>query len=164
MQTKDVGRLIVIYADAHAIDPLVVAGVVLQESGGIPDAARVEEDWFERRLKFLPRAGLAGYVPSPPNGPSLFDEKLWRATSWGLMQIMGDRARILGDKRQYLPGLIHAEESLEWGCLYLAQLLKKTQGGLNAALLRWNGGGDLHYPTRVIDHIDSGRAAKLLEA
>lgn len=135
-------------AERHLIDPLLVQAVVEQESGGNQWAFRYEPAFFRRYIQDLHEGQLSGFVPR--NIPTLVTEKQARATSWGLMQIMGETARSIGFSGRYLTELLDAATNVEWGCLYLAQLLLRSDGNLRRALLKWNGGGDPHYPDKVL--------------
>lgn len=166
--TFDLRFLIAEYSAMYSIDPDLAGALVYEESRGCYWAARCEEKWFAARLLLLPASKLAGYVPRSGT-PSLYDEKLWRAHSWGLTQVMGDRARILGFSGDFLPELISSPEpSLNYGLRYLHQCMnavrelpEKNQVG--AALLKYNGGGDQNYPTRVLGHLRTGLYLRMFE-
>lgn len=132
----------------HGVDPFIAAAVVGTESVGDPWAYRFEEEWFERHMRTATREQLAGYVPPRGQLPTLFDEKIFRATSFGLMQVMGDRARCEGFTGRWLTQLCDPALNLEIGCAFLARLHAKT-GDYRKALLRYNGGRDPQYPDKV---------------
>jgi soluble lytic murein transglycosylase-like protein len=71
-----------------------------------------------------------------------------RATSWGLMQIMGQVARELGYTGD-LQQLLEPQNSLDYGCKKLRQCFDRTDGSNDAALLRYNGGGNKNYASQV---------------
>jgi hypothetical protein len=173
MTSKELHGLIEIYAERHEIPPDLGAALIMQESQGVFWASRFEEKWFAAKLLLLPRSKLAGYVPTSGT-PSLYDEKIWRAHSWGLCQVMGDRARILGFKGDFLPELIsNPEIGLDLGFKYLRQCFGDKPPALMvagpespfgrvmrtldddftrviSATLRYNGGGDKTYPHKLI--------------
>lgn len=114
-------------AAAHGLDPALVRAVVAAESGGDTFAIRYEPRFFDR------------YVQSDPTVKArtpctLETEKRARATSWGLMQVMGSTARGLGFDRAFLSRLSDPETGLEYGCRYLARL-----AGLHRQRLGWPG-------------------------
>ncbi|WP_428562314.1 MAG: transglycosylase SLT domain-containing protein [Solidesulfovibrio sp. DCME] len=134
----------------------IVRPVVIQESTGNPFATRFEPAFYERYLKGKP-------VTFVPNGCSRETERIGRAMSWGLMQIMGETARFKGF-RGWFGELLLPETGLFWGCRYLAGLRDKyfAQGGWPGVLRAYNGGpgnwdnpGN-HYPDAVLSHIPGG--------
>ena len=135
-------RLIRKKANAHGFDADVVCALIWHESRGNPWAARVEPGFFDRYIKNAPAATLPGYFPNFP--PSEATERWARSTSWGLMQIMGNTARLIGYKKRDLTRLLIPAINLEYGCLYLAQCFSKATGEgkerLCAALAAYNTG------------------------
>lgn len=96
------------------------------------------------------RAELIGHVPA--RLPTLTSEKNARATSWGLMQVMGQTAREHDFEDDYLTELcIHPRKGIEWGCRYFAWCLERKNGNTGEALLKYNGGGNPNYDEEVID-------------
>lgn len=93
-------------ARAHGLPQRLVAGIVITESSGNPNAVRYEPAF---RAKYLP---AKKYPEKEARG---------RATSWGLMQIMGETARTLGFSGPF-ETLLDPVNSLAWGCAYLARL------------------------------------------
>lgn len=145
-------QLIASVADPKGLAGMLIQAIIEQESGGNPWAFRYEPAFFRRYLQDLNEGQLSGFVPR--GIPTLATEKQARATSWGLMQIMGETARSIGFSGRYLTELLDPATNLEWGCLYLAQLLTKTGGNTRQALLRWNGGGDPTYPDKVLKRVE----------
>ncbi len=100
-------------AATHRLPAGLVKAIIQVESGGNTYAMRYEAAFLYR------------YVPSTPQRfgcASLETERQARATSWGLMQIMGQVARELGCKEPFLSTLCDAETGLRYGCLLLARL------------------------------------------
>ena len=168
---QNLGQLIKKHAAAHQVRPEIVAAVILHESDGAQQyAGRIEEtSWLWRVILGRTRKQLAGWTPEPGKNPSLNDEKMWRAQSYGYMQILGETARVLGYKGTYLAGLYDPDTNLHFGCMFLRRCFLATVGDnqdeithYKRALLRYNGGADKLYPAKVLQYVDSGAAARLL--
>lgn len=101
-------------AKAHGLPAALVAAVVAVESGGNAWSFRFEPSFFERALRRNRSVRAVGPC-------SLDTERQARATSWGLMQVMGDTARALGFDGPYLAALACPETGLEFGCRLLAR-------------------------------------------
>jgi soluble lytic murein transglycosylase-like protein len=153
-------ELVRTFSRNHGINPELVAGVIYTESRGNPTAFRYEPRYFDRYIK---AKKLQGYVPYSINEDS---ERNARATSWGLMQIMGETARERGFMRESLVDLADPEINLDFGCAYLRDLIDAHGGDTILALYHYNAGegseypgpkpGD--YPSRVLKAIDEGKA------
>lgn len=94
-------------AAKHFILPAnIVYGIVCAESDGIPTARRFEPAFLRRYIsKDIKKAD-----PEEANG---------RATSWGLMQVMGENLRAMGYELPF-EGLLHdRENALHYGCKFL---------------------------------------------
>jgi soluble lytic murein transglycosylase-like protein len=87
----------------------VVTGIVCQESSGNPSATRYEPGFFKR---YIIKLGLAG------------EEAQGRATSWGLMQLMGQVAREMGFTAPF-ETLLDPDVGLYWGCRHLSKLKER---------------------------------------
>jgi soluble lytic murein transglycosylase-like protein len=122
-------------AKDYGLDPALVCAVVEQES-----------NWNSWAIRFEP-AFEAKYLEHLNVGAT---EKTARSISWGLMQLMGENARELGFTGEFLSLLCDPETGLEWGCRHLSVQMTKTSNDVHEALLRWNGGGNLDYPTQVM--------------
>src|SRR5262249_45063110 len=146
MPDNPIAPLIKKYAEQNNLEKEIVAGLIWQESRGETYAYRYEPDFFRRYLEGRKRTELNGFVPALL--PTLESEKSARATSWGLMQIMGETARELGFNEQYLTRLLCPDVNISLGCDFLWQLLKRFETS-DRALLAWNGGGDPAYPKKV---------------
>lgn len=145
-------------AKTTGMSPNLLAAVIHQESAGNPYAIRYEPAFLKRYLESKTRADIQGYVPTKC---SFHTEIHARSTSWGLMQLMGQVARERGFKGEFLSELVDPAINLKWGSEFLQTLLHKYQT-TEAALLRWNGGGDKGYAKKVLGHIDSGACHYLL--
>ena len=148
--------LIVGKAIAAGLPPEIVRAMVMQESGGNPWAYRYEAGFYRRYLEGKP----LNYVP---NGCSEETERIGRATSFGLLQTMGETARCNGF-RDWLPKLCDPETGLTIGCIYLARLRDRlfAKGGWRAVVRAFNGGpGNAFdtantYPDKILARIPGG--------
>lgn len=123
-------------ARAHQLDPLLVAAVVLQESGANADGFRHERNFWNRYLKRLPE--WAGTNPRRVS------------SSYGLMQVMYPVARERGLAKDVPPErLFEPDVALEFGCRQLRYVMDWVdahfaqipgQDRLRAALASYNGG------------------------
>ena len=115
----------------------------MTESSGSKYAIRYEPAFLRR------------YVERTIEDPTLttcghtITEKISRATSWGLMQVMGLVARENGFKGKFLSQLCNPKIGLDIGCTHFAKLLRRHNGDHVRGLLAYNGGADEGYPTRV---------------
>jgi soluble lytic murein transglycosylase-like protein len=122
-------------ASKYGLDPKLVCAVCEQESGWKPWAIRYEPAFYKRYTEPM----------------SLSDtEEHARAISWGLMQTMGEVARELGFRGQYLSELCEPSTGLDFGCKKLARCLSQSSGDVAGALLRYNGGSRKEYADEVI--------------
>lgn len=135
-------------AEKYSLDFEIVASVIWQESKGRQWAFRFEPAFFEKYISN--QSPLIGHVP---HTISLQSEKIARATSFGLMQIMGQVARERGFEEKELTQLLIPETNLEWGCRFLYWCFKVNLLDKAKALNRWNGGGDKVYSERIFEHI-----------
>lgn len=154
----DLTLLINSVARKHQITPQLVAAIIYEESRGKVYRTRFEMRWFTR-LRGIKRDQLLGFVPGE-SLCSLDTEKVHRATSWGLCQILGETARERGFQGENLTQLIEPEVGVDIAMGYLAHLIK-LKGNEYDAVLAYNGGADDQYPIRVYAHIDEGRIENL---
>jgi len=139
-------------AGRHNLPTDLAAAMVLQESTWNRFVNRFEKDFYKtyiegKDLDFRPRHCLE------------ITEALGRATSWGLLQVMGATARQYGF-RGWFPELCEAESGLEYGCCYLADLRRQFgQEGWPVVVRAYNGGpGGRHeesnpYPGEVLEKL-----------
>lgn len=148
--------LIAAAAEKHGLSPVVVRAMAIHESaGGITYATRFEPGFYRRYLADKPM----NFVP---HGCSVETERIGRATSWGLMQVMGETARCNGF-RGWFAELCEPAMGLEWGCLYLHRLKDRFPNADWPTLMRaYNGGpGNRNntaspYPCLILAHIPGG--------
>jgi hypothetical protein len=134
----------------HGLDPDLVTAQVFIESGGHPWAWNPEPHYRylwdvsrHRPFRALTAAEVASKVP-PSDFPSLRgdrDQEFWaQQSSWGLLQVMGAVAREMGFTGPFLTELCNPSVGVNFGCLYLARLLKWGKGNMVRALAAYNGG------------------------
>jgi soluble lytic murein transglycosylase-like protein len=125
-------------AAKYGLDPELVCAVCEQESDWNPWAMRFEPAFYEHYI--LPIKDAQHLTNTEANA---------RATSWGLMQLLGEVAREYAFSGVFLSELCDPGNGLEMGCKYLSALMGKVGNDVDAALLRWNGGGSTAYPDEV---------------
>lgn len=152
MQGTELAPLICGQAKLNQLDPRLVAAVILQESSGEPDGPPRLEQAFFRRYVWPNRANLIGFVPTTI---PLHLELIARASSWGLMQVMGQVAREIGFKNEALSDLAHPVVNITYGCLHLKRKILRG-GTIEAGLQLWNGGGNKHYAGEVLARVEDG--------
>jgi len=123
-------------ARKHVLDPALVAAVCEQESSWNPWAMRFEPGFLARYIK-----------PTLPDAPTTGE--IARATSWGLMQVLGQTAFELGFNDKYFSSLCDPSVGLLWGCTKLAKCID-SRSDQRLALLMWNGGGRPQYADEVL--------------
>lgn len=134
-------------AQKYGIDGDLVCAIIEQESAWNPWAIRFEPGFYEHYI-----------VPIIQSQHLSKTEANARATSWGLMQTMGEVAREYGFGGTYLSALCDPESGIEIGCKYFSALLGKVGNNVDAALMRWNGGGAPNYPDEVKNRIPTYNA------
>lgn len=121
------------FAAAHKLPVALVKAVVRVESGGNPWASRYEPAFFRNHVE---NAQIKSVSPC-----STDTEKRLRATSFGLMQVMGQTARELGFEGPFLTALCDPATGLEYGCRYLAKQVERYRDrGLDWAVAAYNAG------------------------
>lgn len=130
-------------ADRWNVEPLTLAAIVMQESGGSSFAWRPESKyrWLWDVSKNAPFRKLApdeiekGVAPADfPCIPGTTRESEWQMqrSSLGLCQVMGATARELG-YRGYLTELFDPDINLEYGARFFSKLLSKYAAGAISA-------------------------------
>lgn len=118
----------------------LVCAVCEQESGWNVWAVRYEPGFYARYISSMKGLGAT--------------EMTMRATSFGLMQVMGQTAREFGFDAAYLTELCDPATGLRYGCKKLSREMDKANGSMAAALLGYNGGGDTAYPAQVMARME----------
>lgn len=148
IKPKRMKTLIQSYAAQFDLPEWLVGAIVRVESGNSPWAMRYEPTFYRLYI-----ADLQVYPISPC---SLMTEKMGRATSWGLMQIMGQVARERGFTGAFLSSLCQPEMGLEWGCRQLVHLTAryKVSESWEPVIRAYNGGNpradNLDYVKKVM--------------
>ena len=119
------------------LDPKLIRTIIKIESSGRKLARRFEPAFYDRYLKGKP---LLHFVPTTITQET---ERIDRAFSYGLMQVMGLTARELGFKGETLTELLSIKNNIFYGCKKLAWCFKKEQGNWLRAVARYNGNPDL---------------------
>lgn len=91
----------------------LVAAFVQTESGGNAWASRFEPAFLDKYI---------GSKVATFGAVSLETERMSRATSYGLMQVMGQVARERGFTGSFLTQLCDPETGLSYGCMHLASM------------------------------------------
>jgi len=130
------------------IDPEILKAIVWTESKGNPDAIRYEEGFYVRYVRN--QRPLIGHHSK--GVCSYKTEKHSRSMSWGLCQIMGQTARELGFKGDFCSELNDPKTNLYYGAKCLRSKINQEKGDLYAGILRYNGGGDPNYTSKVLNN------------
>lgn len=125
-------------AQQYGLDGALICAIVEQESDWNPWAIRYESGFYSHYIE--PIIGTNHLTPT---------EAICRATSWGLMQLMGEVAREYGFVWPFLSQLCEPDVGLNFGCKYFSVLMGRYSNNVTESLLRWNGGGNLEYPDQV---------------
>lgn len=119
-------------ATEHQLPVALVKAIVQVESSGDPFAARYESGFYRRYVRAKDFAVFRGC--------SRETEGRLRATSFGLMQVMGQTAREMGFKGTFLTELCSPDVGLNIGCQYLRKQIDRYDGNLEAAVAAYNAG------------------------
>lgn len=122
-------------ASGMGLYPIIICGICERESSWNPWSTRFEPAFKSKYIDPL-------HLPEP--------ESTLRATSFGLMQILGQTARELGYKGD-LQELCDPEVNLMWGCRAFESKLVHAEGVVEAALQLYNGGGNPNYASEVME-------------
>jgi len=141
------------------IDPYIVEALVWQESSYLPDASRFELRFYERYCRRISRERLKELNPWVGSAPTYLTERIQLAHSFGLMQILGLRARELGFRGRYLTSLCFPEIGLRWGVEALLQVQKRyREENLEKVISAYNAGRptdrNRKYVEQVLEKID----------
>jgi soluble lytic murein transglycosylase-like protein len=149
------GILVAQRAAKYQIPAKLVGAIVQTESSGNTWAQRFEPAFLER------------YVPTAPErfgACSRDTERTQRATSFGLMQIMGQVARELGCTLPFLTQLCEPEIGLDYGCRQLARLRDRhlAKFGWEGVVAAYNAGSPRRDAQGIWEnqvYVDKVRAA-----
>lgn len=145
---NDMNEIINQHAERYHLPEWLITAIIQVESGGNPWATRYEKNFY---LRYLNNIEINPIKPC-----SLYTEKVARATSWGLMQVMGQVARERGFNRPFLSELCTPELGLEFGCRQLAWLATRyrVSESWEPVIRAYNGGNpradNLDYVKKVM--------------
>ena len=157
----------VLAAKEFKIAPELFIALILNESSGNPLATRWERRFYIRYICDKPLHQIGGNQPAEIDNYQETIERLCRAYSWGLCQIMGQTAREFGFRGRSLWELLDSDTNTKLGAQIFAhkrdQALKKNPNATDQerdrlTLLAYNGGGDLEYPERVHKRLQAASA------
>lgn len=152
----------------YSLRPDVVACIILQESAGDTFATRFEKEFYEVALSQKSRYQLSGWIPKQNETPTIDTEKVARATSYGLMQVLGDTARWCGGlSSKYLTVLCDPEIGVNIGCKVLRYYLDMEKNDYAKALCRYNAGSvkspaGQAYAVKIMDRLSKNEHLKIL--
>lgn len=146
--------------------------IVIKEStvNGVPyeRAERFEKEFYEERLLTRGKLTMSGYVPKK-DPPSFETERAARARSYGYFQLLGETARVIGFKEDWLTELFVPEKNIYWGVKFLKRCIDKSppitadKASLKPICDRWNGGGDPTYHPELVSILRSAEPSRLLQ-
>lgn len=130
------------------LEPALIAGLIECESSGNPYAIRVERGFWKRYY-----TGIKALFTTPKRlrlrrwfkYPDLV------STSYGLCQIMLPVAMENGFDNQFPTGLLDPRANINLGASILSKHIARFGGDRNKGLLRYNGGGDPMYASKVLN-------------
>ena len=127
MAAPELRAIIELKAAKYGLDPDFVEAEIQQESYPMWDqnSKRYEAAFYQHYI-----------VPMKITDPV---EATGRATSFGLLQVMGEVAREMGYQGAF-EGLFDPMTCLEWGCKKLAKCVKRYPGDLDSAIASYNAG------------------------
>lgn len=123
--------------DEYGLPTGILRSMAVQESNENPWAIRYEPGFFARYLAPSSNEQQLGGVW--PHEVSNITERMARATSFGLIQVMGQVARELGFTAPFLSLLCDPATGLNYGAMHLRNKLKKY-GTLALAVSAYNAG------------------------
>jgi len=130
------------FAVKNGLSDALVCAVCEQESSWRPQATRYEPNFYRLYIEPI-------IVPLSLSQ----NEAIQRATSYGLMQVMGQTAREHG-MVDPIPSMLDPAVGLYWGCKVLAYMMNRATGDAYRALEYYNGGGNPLYAGQVIGRMD----------
>tara|TARA_Y100001963_G_C6781633_1_gene450244 strand:+ start:848 stop:1333 length:486 start_codon:yes stop_codon:yes gene_type:complete len=132
-------------AKQYRLDWRLVAAIIIRESSANQYAIRVERGFWRRYSKnYKKMIPLKHPARRWLEYPDVF------ASSYGLMQIMFGVAYENGFRGKFPTELLDPEVNIKLGCKILVRKIRQSKGSLRGGLLKYNGGGDLGYPDRIL--------------
>ncbi len=156
------GELVNRYALKYELRPDVVACIILQESNGNPFAIRFERKFCETKLATKDRAYLFSWYSGSGEKPSLETERTQRATSFGLMQCLGETLRwCVKSKQPFLTAYCDPELGIDAGCHVLAYYLERGGNDYREALKGYN--GVYSYADEIFERVRRGEHKRFFQ-
>jgi len=125
MISNEIKDIVLLKAKKYDLYPDLVMAHIMVESSGKPNATRYEPAFFKT---YIAKLGIKNEV-----------EAIGRATSWGLLQIMGQVARELGYQGSW-EGLCDPTVNLEYGCKKLSKCYQRYHPDLDKGIAAYNSG------------------------
>ncbi len=145
-------KTIEIKAAEFGIDPDLVEALAATESSFNPKATRYEPNFYKTYI--LPMLHQNAITP---------DEAIGRATSWGLIQIMGQVARekrFMGNFEE----LLEPATGLHWGLKHLKHFIDKySELGLDYAIASYNAGSPRIINGKFVNNVYVEKVHKYLK-
>ena len=144
-------------AQRWMLDAVLICALIEQESGWNPWLNRYEPQFeFHEKYGLVVIREARVFVAQAKFTVSLPTEVKNRCTSFGLMQVLGQVAR----ERGFLGPIVELADpscGLEYGCKQFVHNLLQANQNVHDALLRYNGGGDPLYPSKVSARMEAYR-------
>jgi soluble lytic murein transglycosylase-like protein len=136
------------------IDPKLIRAFCTVESSMNPYACRYEPAFYDRYILPLTVESLRLRNPlmQATRIPTIATERIQLATSWGLMQIMGQTAREFGFRGQFLAELTDPATGLEYALKYLQRKLN-AYSDIRDAISAYNAGHPSNLNQDYVDRI-----------
>jgi soluble lytic murein transglycosylase-like protein len=126
-------------AAAHKIDPALVFGFIMTESGGNPFAIRYEPNYRWLYTFVNPAASDA-------------TEEMQQKTSWGPMQVMGAVARERGLVEPFISVLCSWGTGIDYGCRHIKYLESRGWSG-DELISAYNAGRPVDYNSQYVEKV-----------
>jgi hypothetical protein len=133
----------------YALDPFLIGSICQKETAG--------EKWKSRYEPTTDRYVINAYAYASRLGITQETERLAQMHSWGIMQVMGFKAREIG-YTDYLPKLSLLEVGMELGCQILKKLSERYEEE-SQVISAYNQGsprktpGGLYLNQRYVDQV-----------
>lgn len=138
-------EIIIAMAEKYHLKVQWVYAIIMKESSGMSYASRFEDKTYATHL-IKDSQGRQNYFVRPKDfcrkigfGYSEATERVHQMTSWGLMQVMGFKAREMGFS-DHLPKICMPEIGIGLGCRAFNGFLETYQGVYRHAALAYNAG------------------------
>lgn len=129
------------FSEKYEISTTLIKSIIQVESSGNTSAHKYEPEFYTRYVKNRNHPVIAPC--------SRATEEHDRATSFGLMQVMGQTARELGFDKAFLTELCIPEVGIEYGCMLLKNKINRYKAYsdfLERAIVAYNAGSAIKTP------------------